>query len=57
MTFYNLLLLFISGNIASFFLAFIINIKTKDDDFSLSLFNKEIFRLGRLLFVFILILI
>jgi hypothetical protein len=57
MTFYNLLLLFVSGNIALSSLVFIINIKVKDNNSSLSLFNKETFCLKRLLFTFIPILI
>jgi hypothetical protein len=56
-TFYNLLLLFVSGNIASSSLVFIINIKAEDDSSSLLLFNRETSRLERLLFTFILILI
>jgi hypothetical protein len=56
-TFYNLLLLFISGSIASSSFIFIIKIKIKDDSSSLSLFNKETSRLGRLLLAFILIFI
>jgi hypothetical protein len=57
MTFYNLLLLFVSDNIILFFLIFIINIKAKDDDFSLLVFNKETSYLKRLLLIFISIFI
>jgi ABC-type multidrug transport system permease subunit len=52
-TFYNLLLLFISGSIASSFFVFIIKIKAKDDSSFLLLFNKDISCLGRLLLTFI----
>jgi hypothetical protein len=57
MIFYNLLLLFIFDNVVLSSFIFIINIKIKNDNFSLLLFNKETFRLERLLFIFILILI
>jgi hypothetical protein len=53
MTFYNLLLLFVSNNIASSSLVFIINIKAKNDSSSLLLFNRKTSRLRRLLFTFI----
>jgi hypothetical protein len=56
-TFYNLLLLFISGNIASSSFIFIIKIRAKDDNSSLLLFNKKTFNLRRLLLTFISILI
>jgi hypothetical protein len=52
-TFYNLLLLFIFNNIALFFFIFIIKIKAEDDGSFLVLFNKKIFRLRRLLLIFI----
>jgi hypothetical protein len=53
MTFYNLLLLFIFNNIISSFFAFIIKIKAEDDGSFLLLFNRETFRLKRLLLTFI----
>jgi hypothetical protein len=55
--FYNLLLLFIFNNITSSFFIFIIKIKIKDDSSFLLLFNKNTFRLGRLLLAFISIFI
>jgi hypothetical protein len=53
MTFYNLLLLFVSSSIASSFFIFIIKIKAEDDGSFLLLFNKDTFRLERLLLIFI----
>jgi hypothetical protein len=51
--FYNLLLLFISGSMTSSSLVFIIKVRAENDDFLLLLFNRETFRLERLLLTFV----